>query len=116
MSLFKECDVIATRSRYNELSYSDENSPYEINKRMVMFSHEVGSSHSALEKFSSTVGIPNMHLKTFQSHDRKISTGETVTGQHALDWSAQEVRRALSDTDPDNCENTAGAPLDSVII
>lgn len=49
------------------------NVAFEINPKMVLFSHEIGKSHTALETFSAVVGIPNMHLTTYQSHDKRLS-------------------------------------------
>lgn len=49
------------------------NVAFEANRRMTMFSHEIGGSHAALQSFSTVMGIPGMHLKTFQSHDKKVS-------------------------------------------
>jgi hypothetical protein len=46
---------------------------FEVNPRMVLFSHEIGKSHTALETFSSVMGIPNMHLSTYQEHDNRLA-------------------------------------------
>ena len=40
---------------------------------MVVFSHEVGGSFAVLEKFSAVMGMPTMHMKTFQGHDKKVT-------------------------------------------
>lgn len=50
-----------------------ENVAFQVNPKMVLFSHEIGKSHTALETFSTVMGIPNMHLSTFQGHDRRLS-------------------------------------------
>lgn len=52
---------------------AQENVPFEVNPRMVLFSHEVGGSYSVLQKFSAVMGIPAMHLKTFQAHDKRVT-------------------------------------------
>ena len=44
---------------------------------MVVFSQEVGGSFAVLEKFSAVMGMPTMHVKTFQGHDK-------VTGKCSL--------------------------------
>ena len=49
------------------------NAPFEINKRMVMLSHELGAGQALLQKFGVVMGIPPMHLKTFQGHDKTLS-------------------------------------------
>ena len=46
---------------------------FQINPKMVMFSHEVGGSHAVLQTFGAVIGMPSMHLKTFQGHDKKIT-------------------------------------------
>ena len=59
--------------------YSDKkNVAYEVNPRMVVFSHEVGGSFAVLvlEKFGAVMGMPTMHVKTFQGHDKV--TGKCV--------------------------------------
>ena len=58
---FKE-DYATPRINDSEL----KTEPFEINRRMTLYSHEIGSSQAALEKFSSSTGIQVMHLKTFQ--------------------------------------------------
>ena len=40
---------------------------------MVMFSHEVGGSHAVLQTIGAVIGMPSMHLKTLQGHDKKIT-------------------------------------------
>ena len=46
---------------------------FEINTRMVFLAHQMGLGYAALEKFSKVLGIPGMHLKTYQRHDRKVT-------------------------------------------
>ena len=48
------------------------NVAYEVNRKMVMFSPEVGGSHSVFPTFGTVIGVPIMHLKTYQGHDRKV--------------------------------------------
>lgn len=50
-----------------------QNVAYEINPKMVLFSHEVGGSHGVLQTFAAVTGMPSMHLKTFQGHDKKVT-------------------------------------------
>lgn len=50
-----------------------KNIAFEVNPMMVLFSHEVGGSYAVLETFSAVVGIPAMHLKTYQRHDKKVT-------------------------------------------
>ena len=49
------------------------NISYEINPKMVMFSHEVGGSHTVLTAFGTVIGMPTMHLKTYQRQDKKVT-------------------------------------------
>ena len=118
---FQKSVMSSPRSRYANIPYSDATMPFDINKRMVMFSHEIGSSHSALDKFSAVVGIPNMHLKTYQRHNDRFVTVETVQGQHALQRAAEQVRQAYADTDQDYADRiqhglgTTGEPLDITV-
>jgi hypothetical protein len=47
--------------------------PFDINRRLTLVSHELGAGHSSLRKISNVMGMPNMHLKTYQMHDKKMS-------------------------------------------
>ena len=56
------------------MQFSDKkNVAYEVNPRMVVFGHEVGGSFAVLEKFGAVMGMPTMHVKTFQGHDKKVT-------------------------------------------
>ena len=39
--------------------------PYEINRKTALLTHEIGGIHTALGTLSSVLGIPNMHRQTF---------------------------------------------------
>lgn len=69
---YKKFEMSSPRTHFSD----KKNVAYEINPRMVVFSHEVGGSFSVLEKFGAVMGMPTMHVKTFQGHDKK------VTGTH----------------------------------
>ena len=117
---FSKSTMTSPRSRYAGIPYASDkyNCPYDINKRMVLYSHGVGSSHSALEKFTATVGIPNMHLKTYQKHDKRLVAVEIFSGQHAVFRAADEVRTAHASLDEDYADRVkdnvdmTGEPLD----
>ncbi|KAK1901773.1 Acid alpha-amylase [Dissostichus eleginoides] len=36
---------------------------------MVLLAHELGLGYAALKKISKVLGIPALHLKTYQRHD-----------------------------------------------
>ena len=40
---------------------------------VTVISRMVGKSHTALQTFGSVVGMPTMHLSTFQDHDKKVT-------------------------------------------
>ncbi|XP_070210081.1 uncharacterized protein [Littorina saxatilis] len=61
-----------------------KNIAFEVNPMMVLFSHEVGGSYAVLETFSAVVGIPAMHLKTYQRHDKKVTAAEVEAGSAML--------------------------------
>ena len=68
------CDYIKHGFSSPRLGYTDNKThPFEINRRMALLSHEVGASHAILNKFSTVMGIPAMHLKTYQTHDKKVT-------------------------------------------
>lgn len=62
---------------------SKANVPFELNTRMTVFSHEVGKSYGACDKFGTVMGIPVMHLNCFQSHDKRI-TGMWSFSTHTI--------------------------------
>lgn len=47
--------------------------PFDINRRMTLASHEIGAGHASLRKIANVMGMPNMHLKTFQAHDKQVT-------------------------------------------
>ncbi|KAL8573387.1 hypothetical protein ACOMHN_032402 [Nucella lapillus] len=75
---------------------------------MVMFSHEVGKSHTVLKTFGSIVGMPAMHLTTYQDHDTKVTAAEVEAGEELMQRSADAIRQAYADTDPDPWEALDG--------
>lgn len=69
-----ECDYIQCVMSSPRLEDSDSKRiSFEINRKMTVFSHEIGGSHAVLQTFSTVVGIPGMHLKTFQHQDKKVT-------------------------------------------
>ncbi len=56
---------------------------FEINTRMVLLAHELGLGYAALEKISKVLGVPVMHLKTYQRHDRKV-TGKMLSSFYVI--------------------------------
>ena len=69
---YEKFEMLSPRTQFSD----KKNIAYEINPRMVVFSHEVGGSFAVLEKFGTVMEMPMMHVKTFQGHDKK------VTGTH----------------------------------
>ena len=51
---------------------------FEINPKMVMLSHELGKSHTGLQTIGAVLGIPSMHLKSYQRHDKKLTGIDTI--------------------------------------
>ncbi|KAK7088262.1 hypothetical protein V1264_022198 [Littorina saxatilis] len=78
-----------------------KNIAFEVNPMMVLFSHEVGGSYAVLETFSAVMGIPAMHLKTYQRHDKKVTAAEMEAGSAMLQRSAAAVQKAYAETDED---------------
>ena len=68
------CDYVKCEFSSPRLGDSDQkNVAFQINPKMVMFSHETGKSHTALQTCGSVVEMPAMHLSTFQDHDKKVT-------------------------------------------
>ena len=69
----KHCEYSKEGYSSPRCNYSNEPStPFEINRRMALFSHEIGGSHASLKKFSAVVGMPVMTLSTYQNHDKNL--------------------------------------------
>ncbi|XP_076456280.1 uncharacterized protein LOC143290587 [Babylonia areolata] len=78
-----------------------KNVAFVVNPKMVVFSHEVGGSHAVLKTFAAMMGMPAMHLKTFQAHDKKVTAAEIGAGVTVLDDAATAIRQAYAEVDPD---------------
>lgn len=62
---------VYTSTRLQEESRSDV--AFDINIRMVLLAHELGMGYAALKKISKVLGIPALHLKTYQRHNKKVT-------------------------------------------
>ena len=63
---YKKFEMLSPRTQFSD----KKNVAYEVNPRMVVYSHEVDGSFAVLEKFGTVMGMPTMHMKTFQGHDK----------------------------------------------
>ena len=73
------------------------NVAFEINTVMTMLVHELGKGHAALQKFQTVLGLNNMHLKTFQRHNRKVHQACQSEADTSLDPATEIIRGAYSD-------------------
>lgn len=62
---------VFSSSRLQESSRGDV--AFDVNVRMVLLAHELGLGYTALKKISKVLGIPSLHLKTYQRHDRRVT-------------------------------------------
>ena len=68
------CEYKKSEMSSPQTQFSDKkNVAYEVNPRMVVFSHEVSGSFAVLEKLGAVMGMPTKHVKTFQGHDKKVT-------------------------------------------
>ncbi|KAI4814438.1 hypothetical protein KUCAC02_003634 [Chaenocephalus aceratus] len=65
---------------------------------MVLLAHELGLGCAALKKISKVLGIPGLHLKTYQR------LAEIERGLESLHRTREQVRQAYADVDPDVAE------------
>ena len=56
-----------TSPRLQDVSRNDV--MFDVNVRMVLLAHKLGLGYAALKKISKVLGIPGLHLKTYQKHD-----------------------------------------------
>ncbi|XP_070174254.1 uncharacterized protein [Littorina saxatilis] len=84
-----------------------KNKPFEVNTRMALFSHEIGATHASLQKFGAVLGMPAPVLTSFQAADKRVTEAEVEAGEEALFQSANHIRKAYAEVDPDPQETIA---------
>lgn len=57
---------VYTSTRLRDESRNDV--AFDVNIRMVLLAHELGLGYAALRKISKVLGLPGLHLKTYQRH------------------------------------------------
>ncbi|KAF3856788.1 hypothetical protein F7725_017511, partial [Dissostichus mawsoni] len=56
---------------------------FDVNVRMVLLAHELGLGYAALKKISKVLGIPALHLKTYQRHDKRVTGSSKAMEQES---------------------------------
>lgn len=82
-TLMLECTLCDSESKYSRSVFSStrlgeesrSDVAFDVNVRMVVLAHELGLGYAGLRKVSKILGIPGLHIKTYQRHDRRV-TGE----------------------------------------
>ena len=102
-SLHLECSSCSYKSEYVYSSPRVGSSErgdvaYEINPLMTMLAHEMGKGHEALEKVAKILGVNNMHLKTFQIHQKKLYEACEQVADENLQAVAEVIRGAYCDS------------------
>ncbi|KAF3837907.1 hypothetical protein F7725_009675 [Dissostichus mawsoni] len=69
---------------------------------MVLLAHELGLGYAALKKISKVLGIPALHLKAYQRHDKRVTVAEIERGLESL-------HRTREQTHSDCARNFAGS-------
>ncbi|XP_055882678.1 uncharacterized protein LOC129925822 [Biomphalaria glabrata] len=77
------------------------NVAFEINTKMVLYSHEIGKGFTSLQTFSSVLGISGISQRAFKDHDNKITDCEVESGEDMLYRTANAIRQAYAETDDD---------------
>ena len=73
---------------------------------MVLLFNHLGLGHTAMREFCGVLGIPAMHLKTFQKKEKRI-IGQTVEATNiVLQQSADVVRAMHSATNPGDVDDS----------
>ncbi len=83
---------------------------------MAMLAHGLGMSYAGLEKISNIFGIPIMHLKTFQKHDKVVLAAEVETWEESPRRARQTTMEAYADMDPDVREKREQNPQSVIVI
>ncbi|KAI8745420.1 serine/threonine-protein kinase kinX [Biomphalaria glabrata] len=71
------------------------NVAFEINTKMVLYSHEIGKGFTSLQTFSSQRAFK------FKDHDNKITDCEVESGEDMLYCTANAICQAYAETDND---------------
>ncbi|KAK0058094.1 tubulin beta chain-like isoform X1 [Biomphalaria pfeifferi] len=74
---------------------------FEINTKMVLYSHEIGKGFTSLQTFSSVLGISGISQRAFKDHDNKITDCEVESGEDMLYRTANAIRQGYAETDDD---------------
>ena len=77
---------------------------YTINAAMTLLAHELSIDHIGLNKMARVLGMPNMHLNSYQQHDKKALAAEIDAGKCCLQSAALKIRAAYSDTSAEDDE------------
>ena len=80
-SLILECNCCKAEGGYRRSVYTSTrlqsetrgDVAFDVNVRMVLLAHELGLGYAALKKISKVLGIPSLHLKTYQRHDKRVT-------------------------------------------
>lgn len=80
-SLLLECNSCKAEDGYRRSVYTSTrlqsetrgDVAFDVNVRMVLLAHELGMGYAALKKISKVLGIPSLHLKTYQRHDKRVT-------------------------------------------
>ena len=67
---------VYTSTRIHDETRSDV--AFDVNVRMVLLAHELGLGYAALRKISTVLGIPGLHLKTYQKHSKRVEGMDTI--------------------------------------
>ncbi|KAL1276305.1 hypothetical protein QQF64_035928 [Cirrhinus molitorella] len=107
-SVLLECSLCERdryfRSVYTSTRLQDESRndvAFDVNVRMVLLAHELGMGYAALKKISKVLGIPSLHLKTYQRHNRKVTVAEIERGLGSLHRAREQIRQAYAEVDTD---------------
>ena len=74
-----------------------QNVAFEINTVMTMLTHELGKGHGALQTVQKVLGVNNMHIRTFERHNRKLQKACQSVADTNLDTAAEVIRGVYGD-------------------
>ncbi|KAI0226621.1 hypothetical protein LSAT2_022910 [Lamellibrachia satsuma] len=74
--------------------------PFAINDIMVLLFNRLGLGYTAMKEFCGILGIPGMHLKTFQEKEKKVISKTVEVINAVLQQSADVVRAMHQATNP----------------
>ncbi|KAK7096021.1 hypothetical protein V1264_005368 [Littorina saxatilis] len=109
MGLSQELALCCDSCQYRRSEFSSpresnrnhmKNVPFDVNKQIVLYSHEIGSGYSSVEKLCTVFGMPVMNKSSYQRIDKKVNASILAVTNVTLVETVEHVNVAYRQTFP----------------